>query len=150
MILNNLIPIQSKPSDKENISASQQKLTNPDCSQNKIGKKRQRQEDNCQKNVVKKLRNCGKSYQTLKAKKSIPECTLKPPCRESCAFKCRSNITEERRLQLFKEYWDLGNIENSGHLSQTVLKQSSQNIVTLKWMPMGTLHLLVTITTLSF
>ncbi|XP_072384253.1 uncharacterized protein [Diabrotica undecimpunctata] len=111
MIPNNLTPIQSDPSDKENISASQQKLTNTNCSPNKVGKKRRRQEDNWQKNVVKKLRNSGKSYQTLKAKKNIPERTLKPSCREKCAFKCRLNITEERRLQLFKEYWDLGNIE---------------------------------------
>ncbi|CAG9838292.1 unnamed protein product [Diabrotica balteata] len=38
MIPNNLIPIQSEPSDKENISVSHQKLINPDCSPNKVRK----------------------------------------------------------------------------------------------------------------
>ncbi|XP_050516546.1 uncharacterized protein LOC126891416 [Diabrotica virgifera virgifera] len=60
----------------------------------KKGKKRLRQESSWKKNVAKKLRNSGKSYQSSKSKKEMPERKLKPPCKEICKFKCRYNITE--------------------------------------------------------
>lgn len=59
----------------------------------------------------KKLRNSGKPYQSTKTKKDIPERRLKPPCKETCKFKCQASITQIQRQQLLKEYWDLGEIE---------------------------------------
>lgn len=77
----------------------------------KKGKKRPREEGNWQKNVAKKLRNCGKSYRSSKTKKEMPERKLKPPCKETCKFKCQSKITETQRQDLLNDYWKLGNIE---------------------------------------
>lgn len=93
------------------VSATHEESTDPHCSPNKTGKKRRRKEGNWKKNIAKRLRNSGKAYVSLKTKKNVLERKLKPPCRESCKFKCSLNVTEEHRQQLLSEYWNLGDIE---------------------------------------
>lgn len=60
---------------------------------------------------VKRLRNSGKSYKTLGKGVEVSERQMKPPCDDSkCRQKCSTKFTEEERLTLFKNYWDLGDI----------------------------------------
>ncbi|KAJ8722458.1 hypothetical protein PYW07_003638 [Mythimna separata] len=99
-----VLPIVNEPSAVENVTPTEQNL------QNKKGKRKRRQEGNWKKNVAKRLRNSSKSYQSVKTKKNIPERILKSPCKENCAFKCQSNITDEQRQLLLKEFWNLGDI----------------------------------------
>lgn len=77
----------------------------------KKGKKRPIQASNWKKNVAKKLRNQGKIYQSAKTNKQMPERKLKPPCKDTCKYKCQYNITESQRQELLNDYWTLGNIE---------------------------------------
>lgn len=71
--------------------------------------KRKRDENNWKKNVMKKLRNEGKSYLST-TKKIIPERKIKKPCSEKCKLKCSTKFTESERLSIFHDYWALGNI----------------------------------------
>ncbi|XP_053608586.1 uncharacterized protein LOC128675685 isoform X1 [Plodia interpunctella] len=41
----------------------------------------------------------------------MPERILKPPCKETCKFKCRSLINETQRQEILNDYWNLGDIE---------------------------------------
>uniref|UniRef100_A0A8D9EDC2 Uncharacterized protein n=1 Tax=Cacopsylla melanoneura TaxID=428564 RepID=A0A8D9EDC2_9HEMI len=38
--------------------------------------------------------------------------SVQPPCAESCKFRCFEKITKERRQAIFREFWDLGNLED--------------------------------------
>ncbi|KAL0833092.1 hypothetical protein ABMA28_001202 [Loxostege sticticalis] len=77
----------------------------------KTGKKRRRNEANWKANIAKRLRNSGKSYQSTKTKKIVPNRKLKPSCNDKCKFQCGSNFTEEQRQKILNDYWSLGEIE---------------------------------------
>ncbi|CAK1598166.1 unnamed protein product [Parnassius mnemosyne] len=71
--------------------------------------KRKRDENNWQKNVMKKLRNEGKSYVST-SKKIVPARKIKNACFEKCKLKCSTMFTEAERMSIFDDYWSLGSI----------------------------------------
>uniref|UniRef100_A0A6P7FT08 Uncharacterized protein LOC114330730 n=1 Tax=Diabrotica virgifera virgifera TaxID=50390 RepID=A0A6P7FT08_DIAVI len=99
---------------EENVTTAQLESPVTDETPMKKGKKRIRQESEWKENV-KKLRNSGKAYQSPKSGKIVPGRSLKPPCKDTCTFKCQVNITESQRHQLLAQYWALGSLKNNGH-----------------------------------
>ncbi|CAK1602979.1 unnamed protein product [Parnassius mnemosyne] len=71
--------------------------------------KRKRDETNWQKNVMKKLRNEGKSYVST-SKKIVPARKIKNACFEKCKLKCSTKFTEAERMSIFDDYWSLDSI----------------------------------------
>lgn len=75
-------------------------------------KKRKRNTENWKRNIIKKLRNTGKAYETHTLNKKIRERReMKAACGEKCKFHCPSNFNEEERQKVFSDYWELGQIE---------------------------------------
>lgn len=61
------------------------------------------------RNVIKKLRNEGKSYKNW-SNKIVQKRQLKAPC-QNCRMKCYEKFSDEERRQIFDQYWKLGNID---------------------------------------
>uniref|UniRef100_A0A6P7G4W5 Uncharacterized protein LOC114337687 n=1 Tax=Diabrotica virgifera virgifera TaxID=50390 RepID=A0A6P7G4W5_DIAVI len=77
----------------------------------KKGRKRTKNPSQWKQNKIKRKRNTGKSYvSTSKTKKTIPARCLKEPCTEKCRLKCTTKINMECRYELFKKFWDLGDL----------------------------------------
>lgn len=75
----------------------------------KKSRKRKRRPENWKKNKRKQLRNAGLNYINVK-NNMTPGRTIKPHCTEGkCKFECK-NITDEQRMQIFKKYWALGEL----------------------------------------
>lgn len=72
-----------------------------------LNRKRKAEPSTWKKNCANRLRNSGKSYKTLAKEKEIPERKLQPACNEKCKQNCSSKFTEEERLKIFKNYWDI-------------------------------------------
>ncbi|CAG9789622.1 unnamed protein product [Diatraea saccharalis] len=75
----------SSDSSSENEAVDDQESTS---SPKTRGRKRTRNPNSWKKNIAKKLRNSGK-----------------------CRLACSSHFTQEKRIQIFKSYWELGSIE---------------------------------------
>uniref|UniRef100_A0A8D8VM80 Uncharacterized protein n=1 Tax=Cacopsylla melanoneura TaxID=428564 RepID=A0A8D8VM80_9HEMI len=65
------------------------------------------------KEQAKYLRNTGQAYvvqsgSTVKVRQAR---SLQPPCLESCKLRCFEKFTHERRKAIFREFWDLGDLE---------------------------------------
>ncbi|CAH1972156.1 unnamed protein product, partial [Acanthoscelides obtectus] len=84
-------------------------------------KKRKRVPDEWQKNKAKRLRNTGKSYESIrKIKKSDgsiermkvkrEERKMSAPCGEKCRLKCSTKISQDQRQKNFEEYWQLEDV----------------------------------------
>lgn len=87
----------------------------------KQSRKRKRVPDEWQKKKAKRLRNTGKSYESIrKIKKSDgsierrkvkrEERKMTVPCGEKCRLKCSTKISQEQRQNIFEDYWQLGDI----------------------------------------
>ena len=57
------------------------------------------------KNVRKRRRLTGQEYESTLGKASEIR-VMKPPCQRNCRLKCRTKISEEKRNNLFNEFWD--------------------------------------------
>ncbi|CAB3231933.1 unnamed protein product [Arctia plantaginis] len=77
----------------------------------KSGRKRMRNESCWKKNIVKRLKNTGKSYKSTATKKVEPERKMQKPCNEKCRLRCSTTFTEMDRKMLFDEYWQIGDVE---------------------------------------
>lgn len=88
----------------------------------KRGKRKQKNTGLWQKCQAKLLRNTGKAYVSIQTKKNPdgtkysvqklrPQKSIKSPCGEKCRLKCFEKIPEEKREQIFSEYYSLGDIE---------------------------------------
>lgn len=74
-------------------------------------RKRKADPSEWKKFTTKRLRNSGKAYKTLGKGVPVSERKMKPPCDNSkCKQKCSTKFTEEDRLDLFKKYWEMGDI----------------------------------------
>ncbi|XP_030759330.1 uncharacterized protein LOC115884790 [Sitophilus oryzae] len=73
-------------------------------------RKRKAEPSTWKKNCAKRLRNSGKSYKTLVKGNEIPERKIQPACNEKCKQNCSRKFTEEERLKIFKNYWDMSDI----------------------------------------
>lgn len=83
----------------------------PISSQKKRGRKRTRNPNNWKKNIAKKLKNSGHEYRSLKTGKTVPARKIGPACTDKCRLACSSHFTEEKRMQIFHSYWELGSVE---------------------------------------
>lgn len=90
--------------------------------ESKTTRKRRRCVDQWQKNSAKAFRNHGQSYEvTKKIKKvdgSIETVLIKkdarkmlPPCGDKCRQKCSMKFSHTEREDIFKAYWNLGNLQ---------------------------------------
>ncbi|CAG4998619.1 unnamed protein product [Parnassius apollo] len=61
-------------------------------------------------NKCKILRNEGSAYVTLKTKVKKDARKIKPPCSERCRLKCKEKFSEVDREAVFKEFWELKDI----------------------------------------
>ncbi|XP_071051003.1 uncharacterized protein [Onthophagus taurus] len=74
-------------------------------------RKRKAEPSDWKKFRAKRLRNSGKSYKTLGKGLEVAGRQIKPPCDDSkCKQKCSTKFTEEERLFLFQNYWDMSDI----------------------------------------
>lgn len=86
-------------------------------------RKRKAEPSTWKKNCTKRLRNSGKSYITLGKRKEMPERKLKPSCNDKCNHKCGSKFSEEERLIIFKNYWDMADIVKQRTYILTVMQE---------------------------
>lgn len=108
------IEVMEESSDKESENIEYNIIVrndDDDVGKKKKGKKRSLNKDNWSKIKSKKLRNSGEAYtSSSKSKKEMPKKELKPPCKDNCRIKCKTKISENERLELFKTYWSLGDL----------------------------------------
>ena len=71
------------------------------------GRKRVRNEKEWKRNIVKRLRNEGKSYKN-KLGQSKRQRELKSGCGCNCRFKCHENFNMANGEDIFHSYWNLG------------------------------------------
>ncbi|XP_045454105.1 uncharacterized protein LOC123667070 [Melitaea cinxia] len=83
------------------------KASSPASPKAKKGRKRKRNEENWKRNVNKMLRNTGKAYKSA-SNKIKEERKIKEPCGDKCRLQCKSKLSEDERMLLFKNYWALG------------------------------------------
>lgn len=77
----------------------------------KKGRKRSKNPSQWKQNKVKRLRNKGKTYISMsKTRKNVPARCLKEPCSEKCRLKCTTKINRDSRYELFRKFWDLGDL----------------------------------------
>ncbi|CAG9760237.1 unnamed protein product [Ceutorhynchus assimilis] len=79
----------------------------------KKAKKRKSCPENWRKNILKRLRNSGKSYVSCgKKHQQVAERKKGPPCNDTkCRLKCSLKILGDIREAIFTDYWNLGDIE---------------------------------------
>ena len=64
------------------------------------------------RNVIKTKRNKGEKYISGGSNpKEVQARSLRPPCNAKCKLGCSKKIIEEKRLVIFRKYWDLGNLQ---------------------------------------
>ncbi|XP_049693296.2 uncharacterized protein LOC126053898 [Helicoverpa armigera] len=97
----------SSDSSSENEAVDNQEPT----SSKKRGRKRSRNPNGWKKNIAKKLRNSGNEYRSIKTGKTVQAKKIGPPCSDKCRLACSSHFTQEKRIQIFNSYWELGSIE---------------------------------------
>nr|XP_022921001.1 uncharacterized protein LOC111429347 [Onthophagus taurus] len=74
-------------------------------------KRRIKNVNNWKQVKAKRFRNSGQQYTSLKTGKIVKAKSMKPACSDKCIRSCSQNISEDCRNQLFKKYWDLGNLQ---------------------------------------
>lgn len=87
----------------------------------KRGRKRQGNRENWKKSILKRLRNSGLCYESVKLekkengheKKVVKRSAKKilPSCNDKCRFNCAQKFSEESREQIFEEYWNMANLQ---------------------------------------
>lgn len=73
------------------------------------GRKRTQNPAKWKQNIVKRMRNKGRSYVSYSHKK-VRARFLKEPCTGKCRLKCVEKIDTDDRYKLFSNFWDLGNL----------------------------------------
>lgn len=81
-------------------------MSNNEIEKKKLTRKCKAHPENWKKNAAKKARVLGTAHGTT-YENFIPERKIGPAC-TNCRFHCGTKITALERLNLFKEYWSLG------------------------------------------
>jgi hypothetical protein len=77
------------------------------------GKKRKANPVEWKKTKAKFLRNAGKPYTSLSIRKTEMQARkVRPACGEKCKLKCSSKIEENKRLEIFENYWSLESLKS--------------------------------------
>ncbi|KAJ8946646.1 hypothetical protein NQ314_008818 [Rhamnusium bicolor] len=71
---------------------------------------------------AKRFRNSGQQY-TSRTGKIVKSKSLKPACSNKCIPSCSKKFSEEFRSQLFKEFWDLGNLQRQRDFLGSCIEQ---------------------------
>ncbi|XP_052218286.1 uncharacterized protein LOC127835889 isoform X3 [Dreissena polymorpha] len=100
------VDITAQQADKQHVSSSSD-LNNTMTSGR--GRKRVRNIEEWKRNVMKRRRNEGKSYESRKGKLQSQRC-VKKGCGMGCRYKCHNNFTENERHKLFDGYWQMGDV----------------------------------------
>lgn len=77
-------------------------------------RKRKRDEGNWRRNSRKRLRNSGLAYISVRGK-LISGRTMKPSYPPSCQPNCSKNISEDERMVMFEEFWNLADKREQKH-----------------------------------
>lgn len=103
----------SDSSSSSSYSNSENEVDNqePRSPPKKRGRKRSRNPHKWKKNIAKKLRNSGVEYKSIKTGKTVQARKIGPSCSDKCRLACSSKFTQEKRIQIFNSYWELGSIE---------------------------------------
>ncbi|XP_011193975.2 uncharacterized protein LOC105219498 [Zeugodacus cucurbitae] len=75
----------------------------------KTGRKRRKQPEKWKINIIKKKRNSGEQYVSLK-KIMRDKREIKPACK-NCRYECTKHFNEDNRKEIFSTYWALADIE---------------------------------------
>lgn len=77
------------------------------------GKKRKANPVEWKKTKAKFLRNSGKPYTSSSIRKTEMQARkVRPACGEKCKLKCSSKIEENKRLEIFENYWSLESLKS--------------------------------------
>ena len=91
-------------------------------------RKRVRNEDDWKINVRKRLRNRGQSY-VSRTGKTHRNRVLKSGCGDLCRKKCKTQITEDERAQIFHNFWKMGCLtQQRKYLCNTVQKNEEKKL----------------------
>ncbi|XP_050509077.1 uncharacterized protein LOC126886255 [Diabrotica virgifera virgifera] len=99
----------------------------------KVGRKKLRQPATWKQADTKRLRNGGEAYLSTrivqnadgtKTKSKIlrPAKTILPPCGNKCKLKCSEKLDEAQRNKIFKEYWNLNDLDKQREYISSNLK----------------------------
>lgn len=77
---------------------------------NKRGKKRAAVPQNWKKEKAKRQRNSGLSYKSATGK-IVEARKIGPPCSDKCRLSCSNKVAQDDRVQLFKDFWKLGELQ---------------------------------------
>ena len=78
----------------------------------KKSRKRKLDPSQWKKNINKKRRNMGLSYESMGNKHKQKQARkMKPTCKETCRLKSTSKISHDQREHIFESYWKMGNID---------------------------------------
>ena len=98
-------------------------LEGEQCSRTRESRKKFRREPLWKRSKAHKNRNLGKEYLDRKGKLHAARVLKEYPHR--CRFNCNGKIPDEKRKEVFAEYWNLGNhdLQTSFTFSSTILSE---------------------------
>ncbi|RVE40000.1 hypothetical protein evm_015350 [Chilo suppressalis] len=96
--------------ERDDQQHEQEGMAEDDRATARTSRKRTRNVSNWAKNVAKRARQAGEAYVSVYKDKSqegklIASRSIRPGCHEKCRNKCRTYLSEEDRILLFKEFW---------------------------------------------
>lgn len=94
-----------------------------------LTRKRKRDVKNWQDVKNKKLKNSGEAYLSVRSKKTHVGKSIGPPC--SCKKKCFEKFTQDQRMNIFNQYWKLGDHEEQWQYILRYVKASTIKKMTL-------------------
>ncbi|CAB3228574.1 unnamed protein product [Arctia plantaginis] len=94
----------------------------PKLSPKKRGRKRTRNPNNWKKNIAKKLKNSGCEYRSITTGKTVQARKIGPSCTDKCRLACSSHFTQEKRIQIFNSYWELGSVDRHRHFLNSCIR----------------------------
>lgn len=72
-----------------------------------LTRKRQRNPEKWQRNVIKAAVNAGLEYKSATTNKYVPARIMQRTCGPGCRFKCEQKIKEEDRKKFFEQFWSI-------------------------------------------
>ena len=85
------------------------------------------------RNKTKLLRNTRHAYRNYKRSTEIYEQKIRPPCMATWRLKCVSKFSKQESVDIFKNYWSLGDINARRILSLNVLMSHQASVESFWW-----------------
>ncbi|XP_039301648.1 uncharacterized protein LOC111046358, partial [Nilaparvata lugens] len=96
----------------------------------KKSRKRIRSENTWRRNEIKRKRNRGESYKNWRGV-HVEQRTIKEVC-NNCRMKCASKFTEDERLAIFTEFWNLGEIDRQRDFIINTIQQTPKKRIRIR------------------